>query len=35
MPDLNLDVHIAPMRPMKGAPPQGPGEPADVVSDER
>jgi glyoxylase-like metal-dependent hydrolase (beta-lactamase superfamily II) len=26
MPDLNLDVHIAPMRPMKGAPPQGPGD---------
>jgi glyoxylase-like metal-dependent hydrolase (beta-lactamase superfamily II) len=24
--DLNLDVHIAPMRPMKGAPPQGPGD---------
>jgi glyoxylase-like metal-dependent hydrolase (beta-lactamase superfamily II) len=26
MSDLNLDVHIAPMRPMKGAPPQGPGD---------
>ena len=26
MPDLNLDVHIAPMRPMKGAPPQEPGD---------
>ena len=26
MPDLNLDVHIAPMRSMKGAPPQGPGD---------
>jgi glyoxylase-like metal-dependent hydrolase (beta-lactamase superfamily II) len=26
MPDLNLDVHIAPMRPMKGAPAQGPGD---------
>jgi glyoxylase-like metal-dependent hydrolase (beta-lactamase superfamily II) len=26
MPDLSLDVHIAPMRPMKGAPPQGPGD---------
>jgi glyoxylase-like metal-dependent hydrolase (beta-lactamase superfamily II) len=26
MPDLNLDVHIAPMRPMQGAPPQGPGD---------
>jgi glyoxylase-like metal-dependent hydrolase (beta-lactamase superfamily II) len=26
MPDLNLDVHIAPMRPMKGTPPQGPGD---------
>jgi glyoxylase-like metal-dependent hydrolase (beta-lactamase superfamily II) len=26
MTDLNLDVHIAPMRPMKGAPPQGPGD---------
>ncbi|MCW2565105.1 MAG: beta-lactamase domain protein, partial [Mycobacterium sp.] len=26
MPDLNLQVHIAPMRPMKGAPPQGPGD---------
>jgi glyoxylase-like metal-dependent hydrolase (beta-lactamase superfamily II) len=26
MPDLNLDVHVAPMRPMKGAPPQGPGD---------
>ena len=26
MPDLNLDVHIAPMRPMKGAPPEGPGD---------
>src|SRR5271154_5799507 len=25
MSDLNLDIHIAPMRPMKGAPPQGPG----------
>ncbi len=24
--DLNLDVHIAPMRPMNGAPPQGPGD---------
>lgn len=28
MSDLNLDVHIAPMRPMKGAPPQGPGDEA-------
>jgi glyoxylase-like metal-dependent hydrolase (beta-lactamase superfamily II) len=26
MSDLSLDVHIAPMRPMKGAPPQGPGD---------
>jgi glyoxylase-like metal-dependent hydrolase (beta-lactamase superfamily II) len=26
MPDLNLDVHIAPMRAMKGAPPRGPGD---------
>jgi len=26
MSDLNLDVHIAPMRPMRGAPPQGPGD---------
>jgi glyoxylase-like metal-dependent hydrolase (beta-lactamase superfamily II) len=26
MPDLLLDVHIAPMRPMKGAPTQGPGD---------
>jgi glyoxylase-like metal-dependent hydrolase (beta-lactamase superfamily II) len=26
VPDVNLDVHIAPMRPMKGAPPQGPGD---------
>ncbi len=26
MSNLNLDVHIAPMRPMKGAPPQGPGD---------
>jgi glyoxylase-like metal-dependent hydrolase (beta-lactamase superfamily II) len=26
MPDLNLAVHIAAMRPMKGAPPQGPGD---------
>ncbi len=26
MSDLNLDVHIAPMRPMSGAPPQGPGD---------
>jgi glyoxylase-like metal-dependent hydrolase (beta-lactamase superfamily II) len=26
MPELKLDVHIAPMRPMKGAPPQGPGD---------
>jgi glyoxylase-like metal-dependent hydrolase (beta-lactamase superfamily II) len=26
MSDLNLDVHIAPMRPMEGAPPQGPGD---------
>ena len=26
MSDLYLDVHIAPMRPMKGAPPQGPGD---------
>jgi glyoxylase-like metal-dependent hydrolase (beta-lactamase superfamily II) len=26
MPDLNVDVHIAPMRPMKGAPPQGRGD---------
>jgi len=26
MPDLSLDVHIAPMRPMKGAPPQGAGD---------
>jgi glyoxylase-like metal-dependent hydrolase (beta-lactamase superfamily II) len=26
MSDLKLDVHIAPMRPMKGAPPQGPGD---------
>jgi glyoxylase-like metal-dependent hydrolase (beta-lactamase superfamily II) len=26
MSDLDLDVHIAPMRPMKGAPPQGPGD---------
>ena len=26
MPDLNFDVHIAPMRPMQGAPPQGPGD---------
>jgi glyoxylase-like metal-dependent hydrolase (beta-lactamase superfamily II) len=26
MSDLTLDVHIAPMRPMKGAPPQGPGD---------
>jgi glyoxylase-like metal-dependent hydrolase (beta-lactamase superfamily II) len=23
---LELDVHVAPMRPMKGAPPQGPGD---------
>jgi glyoxylase-like metal-dependent hydrolase (beta-lactamase superfamily II) len=23
---LHLDVHVAPMRPMKGAPPQGPGD---------
>jgi glyoxylase-like metal-dependent hydrolase (beta-lactamase superfamily II) len=26
MSDLNLDVHVAPMRPMNGAPPQGPGD---------
>ncbi len=26
MSDLILDVYIAPMRPMKGAPPQGPGD---------
>ena len=26
MPDLNFDVHIAPMSPMKCAPPQGPGD---------
>jgi glyoxylase-like metal-dependent hydrolase (beta-lactamase superfamily II) len=26
MSDLDLDVQIAPMRPMKGAPPQGPGD---------
>jgi glyoxylase-like metal-dependent hydrolase (beta-lactamase superfamily II) len=26
MSDLNLDVYIAPMRPVKGAPPQGPGD---------
>jgi glyoxylase-like metal-dependent hydrolase (beta-lactamase superfamily II) len=26
MSDLNLDVHITPMRPMQGAPPQGPGD---------
>jgi glyoxylase-like metal-dependent hydrolase (beta-lactamase superfamily II) len=26
MSGLNLDVHIAPMRPMEGAPPQGPGD---------
>jgi hypothetical protein len=23
---LHLDVHVAPMRPMQGAPPQGPGD---------
>jgi glyoxylase-like metal-dependent hydrolase (beta-lactamase superfamily II) len=26
MSDLSLDVHITPMRPMKGAPPQGRGD---------
>jgi glyoxylase-like metal-dependent hydrolase (beta-lactamase superfamily II) len=26
MSDLNLDLHIAPMRPVKGTPPQEPGE---------
>ena len=26
MPDLQLDVNIAPMRPMQGAPAQGPGD---------
>jgi glyoxylase-like metal-dependent hydrolase (beta-lactamase superfamily II) len=26
VPELNLDVHIAPMRPMRGTPAQGPGD---------
>lgn len=26
MPDLHLDVYVAPMRPMRGAPAQGPGD---------
>ena len=26
MSELNLDVYITPMRPIKGAPPQGPGD---------
>jgi hypothetical protein len=25
-PDLHLDVYVAPMRPMRGAPAQGPGD---------